>query len=64
LHHHYVLAQPSANFSRLAEDGITKNNTLFVINHFAGAAPAPAGCDGIHTPCTYLPGHKGEVDAN
>ena len=56
-------------FSRLAADGITKDNTLFVItsdenDHFAGSAPTPAGCDGIHTPCTYPPGHKGEVDAN
>ena len=33
-------------------------------DHFAGSAPTPAGCDGIHMPCTYPPGHKGEVDAN
>jgi hypothetical protein len=56
-------------FSRLAADGITRDNTLFVItsdenDHFAGSAPTPAGCDGIDTPCTYPPGHKGEVDAN
>ncbi|MDR3417977.1 MAG: hypothetical protein P4L83_17525 [Nevskia sp.] len=46
-------------FARLAGDGITKDNTLFVItadenDHFAGKAGAPAGCDGIHTPCTYV----------
>jgi hypothetical protein len=56
-------------FSRLAADGVTRDNTLFVItsdenDHFAGSAPTPAGCDGIDTPCTYPPGHKGEVDAN
>jgi arylsulfatase A-like enzyme len=56
-------------FSRLAADGITKDNTLLVItsdenDHFAGYAPTPAGCDGIHAPCTYPPGHKGEADAN
>lgn len=56
-------------FTRLAADGITAENTLFVItavenDHFAGSAPTPAGCDGVNVPCTYLPGHKGEVDAN
>jgi hypothetical protein len=56
-------------FSRLAADGITTDNTLFVItsdenDHFAGSAPTPAGCDGVNVPCTYPPGHKGEVDAN
>lgn len=54
-------------FTRLAADGITTDNTLFVItsdenDHFAGAAPTPAGCDGIKVPCTYP--IKGEVDAN
>jgi hypothetical protein len=56
-------------FDRLRKDGITTDNTLFVItsdenDHFAGSAPTPAGCDGINVPCTYPPGHKGEVDAN
>lgn len=54
-------------FARLAAHGITKDNTLFVFtsdenDHFAGAAPTPVGCDGIHMPCTYP--IKGEVDAN
>jgi hypothetical protein len=45
-------------FARLARDGITPDNTLFVItadenDHFAGTAPSPASCDGVHTPCTY-----------
>jgi hypothetical protein len=54
-------------FTRLAADGM--ENTLFVNtadenDHCAGSAPTPAGCDGVNVPCTYLPGHKGEVDAN
>jgi hypothetical protein len=58
-------------FARLATDGITKDNTLFVItsdenDHFAGsvAQATPAGCDGAHTLCTYPVGAKGEVQAN
>ena len=52
-------------FARLAADGITKDNTLFVVtadenDHFVGSAPTPANCDGIHTPCTYS--HVGEID--
>jgi hypothetical protein len=57
-------------FARLAADGITKDNTLFVItsdenDHFAGsvAKATPAGCDGIKVPCTYPMGAKGEVEA-
>jgi flavodoxin len=54
-------------FDRLAKDGITKDNTLFIItadenDHFAGGPPSPANCDGVTTPCTY--GLKGEIDAN
>jgi hypothetical protein len=46
-------------FARLAGDGITRDNTLFIVtadenDHFAGQAGSPAGCDGIHTPCTYV----------
>jgi hypothetical protein len=58
-------------FARLAADGITKDNTLFVVtadenDHFAGsvAQATPAGCDGVITPCTYPVGAKGEVDAD
>jgi hypothetical protein len=45
-------------FARLAADGITKENTLFVItneegDHFVGSQPTPAGCDGVNTPCSY-----------
>ena len=54
-------------FTRLAKDGITKDNTLFVVtsdenDHFAGGPASPAGCDGIHVPCTYST--IGEVNAN
>src|SRR5215472_10043172 len=54
-------------FARLLADGINKSNTLFVItsdenDHFAGGQGAPAGCDGVHTPCTYAA--VGEVHAN
>jgi hypothetical protein len=52
-------------FARLEADGITKENTLFVVtadenDHFVGSAPTPANCDGIHVPCAYA--HKGEID--
>jgi hypothetical protein len=54
-------------FSRLASDGITPANTLFIItadenDHFAGSAPNPPDCDGIHTPCTYA--QLGQVSVN
>jgi hypothetical protein len=45
-------------FARLAADGITKDNTLFVVtadenDHFVGGPPSPPNCDGVTTPCTY-----------
>ncbi len=54
-------------FDRLTNDGITKDNTLFVFtveegDHFAGSTPTPAGCDGVTTPCHYS--LVGEVNAN
>ena len=54
-------------FADLAAHGITKANTLFVItadegDHFVGGTAGPAGCDGVHVPCTY--NKIGEVDAN
>ena len=54
-------------FNRLAADGIDKSNTLFVFNveegdHFAGAIPTPAGCDGVTVPCNYS--LKGEINGN
>jgi hypothetical protein len=52
-------------FDRLAADGITKDNTLFIItadenDHFVGGPPSPSNCDGINVPCTYA--KKGEID--
>src|SRR5271169_5021472 len=54
-------------FARLAKDGITKDNTLFIItadenDHFVGGPPSPATCNGVTTPCTYA--LKGEIDAD
>jgi hypothetical protein len=45
-------------FARLAANGITKENTLFLVvpdenDHFIGSQPTPVGCDGIHVPCNY-----------
>jgi hypothetical protein len=58
-------------FARLATDGINPSNTLFVItadenDHFSGsvAGAVPPDCDGVHVPCTYPTGTKGEVDAD
>jgi hypothetical protein len=62
-------------FDRLAADGITPANTLFVISseendQFAGAnvgraiEPSPTGCNGVPTPCNYPAGTIGELQAN
>jgi hypothetical protein len=62
-------------FQRLAADGITPKNTLFVISaeendQLAGAnvhrasVPTPAGCDGVTMPCNYAAGQIGELQAN
>jgi hypothetical protein len=45
-------------FSRLANHGITQNNTLFVFtteeeDHFAGGTPVNPACDGVTTPCEW-----------
>jgi hypothetical protein len=58
----------STFFARLAADGITKDNALFVVtadenDHPAlGLPPTPANCDGVTIACTYA--RKGEVDAD
>ena len=54
-------------FDRLAADGITQDNTLFVFtneegDHFVGSNPSPANCDGVNTPCTYS--QIGEINGN
>jgi hypothetical protein len=54
-------------FHRLAADGITPANTLFVVtadegDRFVGSAPTPSNCDGVHITCHYQ--RIGELDAN
>jgi len=59
-------------FTRLANDGITPANTLFVItaeegDHVVAANPINPGCDGVTTPCIYgnTPGNEvGELSLN
>jgi hypothetical protein len=62
-------------FQRLAADGITPQNTLFVVSsdegdHEAGAnvgraiQPTPANCNGTTILCTYPAGSFGELDGN
>jgi hypothetical protein len=46
-------------FARLQKDGITRENTVFIItadenDHFAGKPGTPADCDGVHIPCNYV----------
>src|SRR5262249_54594352 len=53
-------------FDRLRADGITAENTLFIVtsdenDHFIGGPPSPANCDGLSTPCTYK--QIGEISA-
>ena len=54
-------------FARLAGDGITARNTLFVVtadenDHFVGGAPSPANCDGLTVACSYA--QIGEINAD
>ena len=62
-------------FQRLAADGITPKNTLFVLSsdegdHEAGAnvgrsiQPTPANCNGVTITCTYPAGSFGELAGN
>jgi hypothetical protein len=57
----------AAFFQRLASDGITKANTLFVFtvdegDHFVGVQKT--GCDGVTVPCVYGTNQVGEINAN
>jgi hypothetical protein len=57
----------AAFFTRLAHDGITKDNTLFVFtvdegDHFVGVKKT--GCDGVKTPCVYGTNEVGEINSN
>jgi acid phosphatase len=55
-------------FSRLASDGITKDNTMFVFTVDEGdhgaSTPADAPCDGVTTPCTYNNGRVTEINGD
>jgi hypothetical protein len=64
-----------AFFDRLKADGITPDNTEFVLSsdegdHEAGAnvgraiQPTPANCDGVTVTCTYPAGTFGELGGN
>jgi hypothetical protein len=51
-------------FTRLANDGLTTNNTLFILtadenDHFAGGLPLNNSCDGVTVACNYTPGAIG-----
>lgn len=54
-------------FSTLAQNGITRKNTVFTFtadegDHLIAGPPSPASCDGVTVPCTYA--KIGEVSAN
>ena len=54
-------------FANLKKEGIDQSNTLFIFtpdegDHAVTAAPTPANCDGVNTPCTYPAGGVGELD--
>jgi len=54
-------------FASLKAAGIDQSNTLFIFtpdegDHFSGAAPSPANCDGVNVPCTYGVNGVGELD--
>ena len=56
-----------AFFQRLANDGINKSNTLFVVttdeeDHHINGLPSPRNCDGVTIPCTYA--QSGELNVN
>lgn len=59
----------AAFFARLAHDGITAKNTLFIFSadegdHFAGARTlTPSGCDGVTVFCSFPQGSIGELQA-
>jgi hypothetical protein len=53
-----------AFFTRLANDGITKANSLFLVtvdegDHYAGGAPLNPGCDGATVACHYDTAEQG-----
>jgi hypothetical protein len=71
----YYNAAFGAFLKRLAADGITPANTLFIVSsdegdHEAGAnvgraiQPTPANCNGVTVVCSYPTGTFGELDGN
>jgi hypothetical protein len=71
----YYNAAFGAFFDRLKADGITADNTTFILSsdegdHVAGAnvgralQPTPANCDGVTVSCTYPNGTFGELSGN
>ena len=61
---HEYNAAFSAFFHRLADDGITQRNTVFLVtvdegDHFAGGGPLNPGCDGVHVACQYDTAEQG-----
>ncbi|HVO96144.1 MAG TPA: hypothetical protein VMT22_25030, partial [Terriglobales bacterium] len=57
----------AAFFQRLKQNGITKENTLFVFtvdegDHFVGVQKT--NCNGVKTPCVYGTNEVGEINAN
>jgi len=56
-------------FARLTRDGITPANTLFIIgadenDHFVGAPPLNAGCDGVNVACRYDANKLGQIEVD
>ena len=54
-------------FTRLANDGINRSNSVFVFtsdegDHLVAGPPTPSNCDGVNVPCTYA--KIGEVAGN
>ncbi len=55
---HEYNAAFAAFFRRLADDGITRHNTVFLVtvdegDHYAGGPPLNPGCDGVNVPCQF-----------
>ncbi|HWD74420.1 MAG TPA: hypothetical protein VG371_04735 [Solirubrobacteraceae bacterium] len=55
---HEYNAAFTAFFARLARDGITQRNTVFLVtvdegDHYAGGPPLNPGCDGVRVACQY-----------
>src|SRR5437588_6371039 len=54
-------------FNRLAQDGINRSNTLFIVtadenDHFVGVGPSNPGCNGVVVTCSYDPSKLGSVE--